>query len=201
MILILDYGFGNKKNISNALSQIDIPNIVSNDPKLIFKSSHLIFPGVGSFGAAMKIIKKKKILDAIHKANKDQKKMLGICLGMQLFFEKSEETRGIDGLKFLKGEVVKIKKSKIVPHIGWNKIKFKKKDKIRHSYFDEKFYFLHSYVINEKKSYTQAEVKIENTFVPAIVSDKNILGVQFHPERSGIQGLNFLKDFYNNNLL
>ncbi len=199
MILILDYGVGNKKNLANALQNLKIPHVISSDFKHIEKSSHIILPGVGSFGAAMKIIKANKIVKALEQAVVKKKKILGICLGMQLFFEESEENKGVKGLKFFKGKIQKIKKIKILPHIGWKKILIKKGRNKIYLNSQDKFYFLHSYVVNKANKHILAYSKIKNQKIPAVIGFKNIIGVQFHPERSGKQGLEFLDRFYKGN--
>lgn len=196
MIFILDYGFGNKTSVSNALKKLNIPHKISNNSRDIIKSTHIILPGVGSFAAAMKMIKKKKILNSLKKAIV-KKKFLGICLGMQLLFELSEESKGIKGMNFLKGKIKKIKTKKILPHIGWKKMNYKKNTIYNYNLKpDEKFYFLHSYMLANPSPYTKAEVSYSGQKIPAIINFRNITGVQFHPERSGKQGLKFLSDFY-----
>ena len=197
MILVLDYGFGNKTSLSNALSELNIPHKISNNFKDIKDSTHIILPGVGSFGSAMKIIKNERIIDALQDAVLKKKKLLGICLGMQLLFEDSEESKGIKGMNFLKGKIKKIKKTKILPHIGWKKANYKKNINFQNEFdLKEKFYFLHSYMLATPNKYIQANTTFEGQKIPAIISSDSIIGVQFHPERSGRQGLKFLKDFY-----
>ena len=196
MIFILDYGFGNKTSISNALKKLNIPHKISNNSRDIIKSTHIILPGVGSFAAAIKMIKKKKILNSLKKAI-IKKKVLGICLGMQLLFELSEESKSVKGMNFLKGKIKKIKTKKILPHVGWKKINYKKNTICAYNFdLDEKFYFLHSYMLANPNPYTKAEVFYSGQKIPAIINFRNITGVQFHPERSGKQGLKFLRDFY-----
>ena len=197
MIFILDYGFGNKISVSNALKKLNIPHKISNNLRDVEKSTHIILPGVGSFAAAMKMIRKIKFLKPLRKAAKNKKKILGICLGMQLLFELSEESKGIKGMNFLKGKIKKIKTKKILPHIGWKKINYKKNITYTYNFkSDEKFYFLHSYMLANPNLYTKAEVSYFGQKIPAIINFRNITGVQFHPERSGQQGLRFLRDFY-----
>ena len=116
---------------------------------------------------------------------------------MQLLFEGSEESKGVSGMNFLKGKIKKIKKTKILPHIGWKKVNYKKNINFQNEFdLKEKFYFLHSYMLATPNSYIQANTTFERQKIPAIISFESIIGVQFHPERSGRQGLKFLKDFY-----
>ena len=122
-IIIIDYGLGNLLSISNMLNYLNIEHIITNNPKEIEKAHKLIIPGVGSFDTAIYLLKKNKIFNSIMKAFEANVIILGICLGMQIFYEKSDEGN-CNGLGILKGKIVKFKKNKnlIIPHIGWNSI-------------------------------------------------------------------------------
>lgn len=198
MIAILDYGFGNKKSLSSALDEIGIPFKVTDKIKDIKKASHIIFPGVGDFGSAIDSLKKKKILKYLKKIDIGSKSILGICLGMHLFFEGSEESKSCKGLSLMKGKIKKFTTKEIskIPNIGWYEIKSHKKKSKK---INKKFYFLHSYYL-EKNINTIAYMERDKKIIPAIVRKKKLIGVQFHPERSGIHGLKFLKNFYYNEL-
>ena len=177
MIAIIDYGFGNKKRLSLALKEIGVPFKVTDKINDIDEASHIIFPGVGDFGSAISSLKKKRIFNYLKKVNKGKKHILGICLGMHLFFESSEESKNHKGLSFMKGKIKKFKKQDIikVPNIGWCMTKGNKKK------LNKKFYFLHSYYLTKNKntiSYVTNKIKIS-------IVKKNLIGVQFHPERSG----------------
>ena len=137
MIAIIDYGFGNKKSLSLALKEIGVPFKVTDKINDIDEASHIIFPGVGDFGSAISSLKKKRIFNYLKKVNKGKKHILGICLGMHLFFESSEESTNHKGLSLIKGKIKKFTKKDIIkiPNIGWYKIKGNKKNLIRNFIF------------------------------------------------------------------
>ncbi|MBU3130227.1 imidazole glycerol phosphate synthase subunit HisH [Clostridium tagluense] len=196
MIAIVDYGVGNLKSVQNALKAINIPSIISSDKEEIAKSRSIIVPGVGAFPDAMKNLRDKGLDVVIKRAAETGKPILGICLGMQLFFEESEEIERCTGLGLFKGTVKKLEGSIKIPHMGWNDLSFETytallEGVVEHSYV----YFVHSYYAqvgedNIVNAYTMYEKKI-----PAIVSKGNIFGLQFHPEKSGEAGMKLLKNF------
>jgi imidazole glycerol-phosphate synthase subunit HisH len=186
MIAIIDYGSGNLKSVKKAFEKIGIDTIITNKKKEIEKADKIVLPGVGSFGFIMKKLKNKDLEKSIKKAIKNGKPYLGICLGMQILFEESEESPGVKGLGILKGKVKKFKKGK-VPQIGWNKIIPKNK-----IFKNDFFYFVNSfYVIPSDKKIIASTTKYFQNFASAI-KYKNITAVQFHPEKSGKAGLKFL---------
>jgi imidazole glycerol-phosphate synthase subunit HisH len=186
MIAIIDYGSGNLKSVKKAFEKIGINTIITNKKKEIEKADKIVLPGVGSFGFIMKKLKNKDLEKSIKKAIKNGKPYLGICLGMQILFEESEESPGVKGLGILKGKVKKFKKGK-VPQIGWNKIIPKNK-----IFKNDFFYFVNSfYVIPSDKKIIASTTKYFQNFASAI-KYKNITAVQFHPEKSGKAGLKFL---------
>lgn len=196
MIAIVDYGVGNLKSVQNALKAINIPSIISSDKEEIAKSRSIIVPGVGAFPDAMKNLRDKGLDVVIKRAAETGKPILGICLGMQLFFEQSEESERCTGLGLFKGTVKKLEGSIKIPHMGWNDLSFETytallEGVVEHSYV----YFVHSYYAqvgedNIVNAYTMYEKKI-----PAIVNKGNIFGLQFHPEKSGEAGMKLLKNF------
>lgn len=192
-ILILNYGLGNPLAISNMLEHIDIKHKVDNDPSNIKKYNKIIIPGIGSFDKSINLLNENGIKEALLEACNDNKIILGICLGMQIFFEKSEEG-SVPGLSILDGNIVKFKKmSKIkIPHIGWNHLNFKKNHHLKVK--NNKFYFLHSYHLDITNKHSIAETNYFYEF-PALINYKNIYGVQFHPEKSGKNGMEFFKKF------
>tara|TARA_Y100000294_G_C8467390_1_gene301215 strand:+ start:89 stop:697 length:609 start_codon:yes stop_codon:yes gene_type:complete len=197
-VCILDYGSGNVGSVRNLIESLNYDYQISNDPKIIEKSTHIILPGVGAFGAAMKKVKEKIPIKKLKNEVFEKKKpFLGICVGMQLMAEKSEEFGKFDGLGWIEGKVKKIK-SKILPHIGWNNIIIKKESKI----FDglnkkSDFYFVNSFHFNLKnKNLILAETEYEEKFC-SVFQKKNIIGVQFHPEKSQESGKIFIKNFLN----
>ncbi len=187
MIVIVDYGAGNIRSVKNALDYLGVRSRASSNPREIEQADRLIFPGVGSFGYLMGSLK-KGIGRAIMRFIASGKPFLGICLGLQALFESSEESAGVAGLGILRGRVVRFSRGK-VPHVGWNIVKPRKPGIIRAGYM----YFVNSYyVIPEDESVVAATTDYYSEFVSAI-SYKNILAVQFHPEKSGDSGIEFLR--------
>jgi glutamine amidotransferase len=198
-ISILDYGIGNLMSLKRAFDYIGKKSKITSKKKDIMSSSHLILPGGGSFGNAIKILRDKKLDKIIHDYIKTEKPILGICLGMQLLFEKSNEFGIHEGLGFVEGKVQKISIKKInTPIIGWHKINFvNKKDVFLKKNNNSDFYFLHSYqCVPSDKKYILANYKLNNkNNIVAVIKKKNVYGCQFHPEKSSLQGISFLKEF------
>lgn len=199
MIVIIDYGVGNLHSIKSALDYLKIENKVSKDVDEILNADGLILPGVGAFGDAMENLTNTGLIPTIRKFVESGKKLLGICLGAQLLYEKSFELGEYEGLGFIKGEVIPFKglidKELKIPHMGWNELVFNKNDKIL-KYIKEKeqVYYVHSYFIKSEGTEVIASSEYDIN-VPGIVSYENIYGMQFHPEKSGTTGLNLLKAF------
>ncbi|MBZ4684067.1 MAG: imidazole glycerol-phosphate synthase subunit HisH [Fusobacteriaceae bacterium] len=201
MIAIIDYSVGNLHSIKSALDFLGVENIITNKEEDIRKAKALILPGVGAFRDAINSLKATGLIPVIKEEVEKGKYLLGICLGMQLLYEKSYEFGEYEGLGFLKGNICSIKedltdKTLKVPHMGWNNLIFKQKDNPITKYIKENdyVYFVHSYYVksdfSEVVGYTNYDVNI-----PAIVNHKNIFGMQFHPEKSGTVGLNLLKAY------
>ncbi|MDR0676568.1 MAG: imidazole glycerol phosphate synthase subunit HisH [Elusimicrobiota bacterium] len=221
MISIIDYGMGNLNSVQKAFElavfnqNIDEQIIITNDKKILGKSKAIILPGVGAFGEAMKNLEKLDLIDFIKISVCQEKKLfLGICLGFQLLFEKSYELGEFDGLGIIKGEVKKFDELKMkVPHIGWNKVHFENKyfeksEKFETSIFDgiendSYFYFVHSYFVELDENFENKNIDIKKftteyenkTFLSGINYNKNIFGVQFHPEKSQNNGIKLLENF------
>jgi glutamine amidotransferase len=203
-ITIIDYGVGNILSIKNAFSFLGEKANYSNDPKIILNSTHVILPGVGSFPAAMEKLQKLNLIECIKKIPDSGIFMLGICLGMQLLFEKSYEQGKSNGLALLNGEIEKISKfSKLddlkVPHIGWNSLIINKQNinpLLKNINKDDFFYFVHSFALREvKKNYSACYTEYSKILFPSLINYKNIFGCQFHPERSGKSGIKVLNNF------
>jgi len=208
-LTIIDTSCGNILSIKRAAEKNDCEVLVTKDINKILSSDKLILPGVGAFKNAMDELKKIKFLDIIENIKDKEIPTLGICLGMQLLFDKSEEFGNFEGLGLIKGKIIKLsnlsgseKKLKI-PSIGWNEVKINK-DNINtfnkiflNDYTDgSKFYFIHSYYASvENKKNVIATYKFGDIEIPSIVSEKNIIGCQFHPEKSGENGLKLIKNF------
>ena len=205
-ITIIDYGCGNILNLVRAINFLGYKVEVTNDKKKILNSSHVILPGVGAFGNAMQQLKKYDLQNTIFEYTKLNKPLFGICLGMQILLTKSYEFGKHEGLGLIKGEVLKIsnktdKKIKI-PHVGWNEIypnnnEKKWKNKIlKNLTAGTNFYFVHSYVCFTKNpNSTVAVCNYSNISIPAVVAENNVFGCQFHPEKSGEDGINIIKNF------
>ena len=197
MIAIIDYGVGNLFSLKSSFKSIGVETVVTGDPEIIEKAEKLVLPGVGAFGDASKKLKESGLSEVIKKEVKKGKPLLGVCLGMQMLFEKSFEYGEHEGLGLLKGQVVAFdldKKYKI-PHIGWNFLKFEKiSPLLKYVKEGECVYFVHSYhAVNcEDSLLATSEYGI---VVTALVGKGNVYGCQFHPEKSGEVGLKILKAF------
>jgi imidazole glycerol phosphate synthase glutamine amidotransferase subunit len=197
MIVVIDYGAGNLKSVTKALDALGVKNKVSSKVKDIEKADKIILPGVGNFGDMMKSLKKKKLIDPIKKAIKNNKPYLGICLGLQALFQSSEESPGVKGLGILKGKVKRFKsKSLKVPQIGWNSIAVNKPSKLLKNIKDNSFvYFVHSYYVKPNDmSIVLTTTDYGIGFVSSVCKG-NIYATQFHPEKSGPVGMQILANF------
>ncbi len=199
MLAIIDYGVGNLFSLQCSLKKIGVDAVVTNDPQTIKNADRIILPGVGAFGDASKKLYESGLVELITEQANSGKPFLGICLGMQLLFEKGYEYGEHKGLGFLKGNVIslegKIDKSLQIPHMGWNALDFQKESPLFKYINNGDFvYFVHSYYATdcEDSVIATSEYSIP---VTAAVGKGNIFGCQFHPEKSGDVGLNILKAF------
>jgi|TARA_B110000027_G_C16113521_1_gene298999 imidazole glycerol-phosphate synthase subunit HisH len=198
MIGIIDYGIGNLSSVHNALERLSVKNEIFSDPNNISLYPKLILPGVGSFKLGMDLINKKGWGEKIKQRVKIGTPLLGICLGMQLLFTKGEEEGETEGLDLISGTVKKmnVNKNLKLPHVGWNNLIFKRS----HNFFsgivqENDFYFTHSYsCVMDNIEEVVAEFNYGNNFV-ACVQKKNIIGTQFHPEKSMTSGIRLLQNF------
>ena len=193
---IIDYGGGNLFSLQNALKEIGYNADIVSESILIKKYDAIFLPGVGSFPESIKTLKKKQMENEIKQFIKTGKAFVGICLGFQMLFSKSFEFRESSGLDIIKGKVYSLEnKLSIVPNVGWLKVKFVKNN----NFFDVESlyaYFVHSYYAKlDDPNITNSCVKIENFEFCSSILLENILGTQFHPEKSGIEGLKMLKNF------
>ncbi|WP_100333245.1 imidazole glycerol phosphate synthase subunit HisH [Bacillus alkalisoli] len=200
MIGIIDYGMGNLFSVSKALERIGVPYFISQDiEELTLKADGLLLPGVGSFKDAMAILNETGLADYIRSEVK-KKPLLGICLGMQLLFQKSEENGLSEGLGLLEGEVVKFPGITStgdrykVPHMGWNHLTVQKPSPLLTGVPKGHVYFVHSYYVKMEKTSLLASCQY-NVEVPAIVGGGNVYGTQFHPEKSSDVGMTILRNF------
>lgn len=189
MITIIDYEAGNLKSICNMLNFLGEEYRISSDKDEIETAERIIFPGQGHFAQAKSNLERKGLIEPIKKAIDNDAHFLGICLGLQILFEKSEEAPGVEGLGIIKGEVKKFTQGKI-PQIGWNKINTTKNN----SYLnDDYFYFVNSfYVVPEDENIISSTCNYNIEFASSI-ERKNLVAVQFHPEKSSEAGIDFFK--------
>ncbi|MDD5457134.1 MAG: imidazole glycerol phosphate synthase subunit HisH [Candidatus Margulisbacteria bacterium] len=192
MIYIIDYEAGNIRSVARAFHFFKKEVTITSDLSKVKPKDLLVLPGVGSFGFAMKELQKKKMIDPIKDLITNKTPFLGICLGLQLLFDNSEESPGIEGLGILKGSVKKFKSDKLsIPQIGWNDIRIKKTE---FKEFDKQyFYFVHSYYVDpaDKKN-VLAMTNYGIDYVSAVIKE-NLIATQFHPEKSSKIGLKFLE--------
>jgi len=205
-IAIIDYKMGNLRSVQKGFEKMGFDAVITDNPDIINKSSGIVVPGVGAFDEAIKNLKKLKLDDEIKNQIIPGKPFLGICLGLQLLFESSEEGK-LSGLGILKGKVKKLRGKKLkVPQIGWNQVKFPMSNfqpalpagrcpifnGIPNNSF---FYFVHSYYVEPKDKSIIAATTDYGTDFTSVIAKDNIFGVQFHPEKSSALGLQILKNF------
>jgi imidazole glycerol-phosphate synthase subunit HisH len=199
MIAVIDYGMGNLKSIENALKLLKIEAVITKDKEVIKKAKAIILPGVGAFKQAMDNLKINDLDKILLQEAKNGKYLLGICLGMQILFEKGFEGMECEGLGLLKAEIRKIEpKEKVkIPHMGWNKLIINKEDEVIDNLGGDKFiYYVHSFMATEYKDEDLvAYSNYGGVKIPGIFRSKNIIGMQFHPEKSGEVGLSLLEKF------
>jgi glutamine amidotransferase len=199
LVAIIDYNIGNLASVYNACSLIDTKAVIVSDPNEVRNYDRVILPGVGAYGDAMEYLKKTGMNEAVLEFAKSGKPMIGICLGMQLLFDSSEEFGFTKGLGLIDGKVVAFDKTKMnmdehkVPHMGWNKI-FNKQNKLFNGLENPYLYFVHSYHAVTEDKYTIGTTHYGYDFVSAVQKD-NIYGFQPHPEKSHDNGIIILKNF------
>ena len=195
MIAIIDYGMGNLRSVQKAFEYLGNKAVITQQPSEIQKADKVVLPGVGAFRDAMQTIKQKGIDKVLYDVVEQKKPLLGICLGMQMFFEKSYEYGEHKGLGILQGEIVKVPENVKIPHMGWNSLNIKKKSPLFEGLSEEPYvYFVHSYHLN-----TEADIVSATTYygkeIQVAAQKENVFALQFHPEKSGDVGLNILQNF------
>ncbi len=198
MVSIIDYGAGNLMSVKKALDFIGVENEITADKNKIKNASHVILPGVGSFGDAMDSMKERNLVDTVKQAALSGKPFLGICLGLQLLFSASDESTGVNGLGVFDGNISLIPKEigLKVPHIGWNSVEIKNNSSLFKDIPDNSyFYFVHSYYLNSAEENEVAGVTHYGVDIECAVQRGNLCATQFHPEKSGEAGLKLLKNF------
>ena len=196
MIAIIDYDAGNLKSVEKAFLALGEECVVTRDHDSIRRADRVVLPGVGSFGTAMQQLKKYELDQVIREVVQEDKPFLGICLGMQMLFEESDEVRPCKGLGLLPGRIERIETALKLPQIGWNALDILRPNAMTEGLENGSYvYFVHSFMAHPADENDLAAVTDYGTRVPAMVARGNLFGCQFHPEKSGEVGLQMLRNF------
>lgn len=198
MIAIIDYDAGNLRSVEKALLALGEKPVITRDADTILSADKVILPGVGSFGDAMGRLRQYGLVDIIHQVVENGTPFLGICLGLQLMFERSDESEGVEGLGLLKGEILKIPDCEglKIPHMGWNSLDIREGSRLFAGIPDGSYvYFVHSYYLKAADEAEVAATTEYSTHIHAAVESGNVYACQFHPEKSSDTGLQILKNF------
>ena len=198
MIAVIDYHKGNLRSVERGLADVGAAVTVTDDVDVLAGADALVLPGVGAFGDAMDKLQKSGLVGVIHEAADQKIPFLGICLGLQLMFESSEESRGVPGLGLLKGRILKIPDSPglKIPHMGWNSLEFRNNGRLFAGLPQESYvYFVHSYYLKAADEGIVTAVTEYGTQIHASVEQDNIFACQFHPEKSSDVGIRILQNF------
>lgn len=198
MIAIIDYDAGNIKSVEKALQFLGEDVCITRDPDTILQAEKVILPGVGAFGDAMDKLHGYGLVDVIHDVVKKQTPFLGICLGLQLLFEKSDESKGVEGLGILKGEICRIPDGEglKIPHIGWNSLEYPNPGRLFRGIPEQSYvYFVHSYYLKAADEKIVTATTEYGVKIHASVEQGNVFACQFHPEKSSETGIKILKNF------
>lgn len=198
MIAIIDYDAGNIKSVEKALQKLGADVVITNDAEEILRADKVILPGVGAFGDAMANLKKFGLDKVIYEVVENGTPFLGICLGLQLLFERSDETPGVAGLGILKGEILRIpdKDDLKIPHMGWNSLHLQNQGRLFQGLSEQSYvYFVHSYYLKAEDEQIVKATTDYSVNIHASVEKDNVFACQFHPEKSSDVGLKILKNF------
>lgn len=198
MIAIIDYDAGNIRSVEKAMLYLGQETAVTRDRDVILGADKVILPGVGSFGDAMGKIRQYGLEGVIHEVAEKQTPFLGICLGLQLLFERSDESPGVSGLGILEGEILRIpeRPELKIPHMGWNSLAFPRRGRLFSGVLEEPYvYFVHSYYLKAADEGIVTASADYGAHIHASVEKGNVFACQFHPEKSGDVGLQILKNF------
>ena len=198
MVAIIDYDAGNIKSVEKAMQLLGQEVKITRDRDEIMAADHVILPGVGAFGDAMEKLHQYGLVEVIHEVTKKGTPFLGICLGLQLLFERSDEAPGVEGLGVLKGDILKLpdKEGYKIPHMGWNSLDFPREGRLFKGLGEHPYvYFVHSYYLKARNPEDVAATTWYSTDIHAAVEHDNIFACQFHPEKSSDVGLQILKNF------
>ena len=198
MIAIIDYDAGNLKSVEKAVDFLGGSPLVTRDEKTILSADHVILPGVGAFGDAMQKLNQYALTDVIREVADRDIPLLGICLGLQLLFDSSEESPGVEGLKICKGKILRIPPCEglKIPHMGWNSLTYDHEGRLFKDIPENSYvYFVHSYYLQAQDPEIVKASTFYSTKIHASIEDKNVFACQFHPEKSSETGLKILKNF------
>lgn len=198
MTAIIDYDAGNIKSVEKALQALGEDAVITRDRDILLHADRVILPGVGAFGDAMDKLHTYELVEIIHQIVEKGIPFLGICLGLQLLFERSEESPGVQGLGLLQGEILRLPDDSglKIPHIGWNSLKFPHDGRLFKGIEEESYvYFVHSYYLKAADENVVKATTEYGTIVHASVEKDNLFACQFHPEKSSDVGLQILKNF------
>lgn len=198
MIALIDYDAGNIKSVEKALQLLGEEVILSRDSEVLLAADKVILPGVGNFGDAMKNLTGFGLVPVIREIVDRGTPFLGICLGLQLLFERSEESPGVDGLGILRGEILRIpeKEGLKIPHMGWNSLRLQHDGRLFRGIEEQPYvYFVHSYYLKAEEESVVKAVTEYGVTIHASVEKGNVFACQFHPEKSSDTGLQILKNF------
>ena len=198
MIAMIDYDAGNIKSVEKALQKLGADVVITNDAEEILRADKVILPGVGAFGDAMANLKKFGLDKVIYEVVENGTPFLGICLGLQLLFERSDETPGVAGLGILKGEILRIpdKDDLKIPHMGWNSLHLQNQGRLFQGLSEQSYvYFVHSYYLKAEDEQIVKATTDYSVNIHASVEKDNVFACQFHPEKSSDVGLKILKNF------
>lgn len=198
MIAIIDYDAGNIKSVEKALQKLGADVVITKDAEEILRADKVILPGVGAFGDAMANLKKFGLDKVIYEVVEKGTPFLGICLGLQLLFERSDETPGVAGLGILKGEILRIpdKDDLKIPHMGWNSLHLQNQGRLFQGLSEQSYvYFVHSYYLKAEDEQIVKATTDYSVNIHASVEKDNVFACQFHPEKSSDVGLKILKNF------
>ena len=198
MVAIIDYNAGNLKSVEKALMAVGQESVITRDFHTILSADHVILPGVGAFGEAMEQIKQYELDKVIREVVDKKTPFLGICLGLQLLFEGSDESQGVEGLRILDGQILRIpdKEGLKIPHIGWNSLELQNNGRLFDGMKENPFvYFVHSYYLKAADVQIVKATCEYSTCIHASVEKDNVFACQFHPEKSSETGLAILKNF------
>ena len=198
MIALIDYDAGNIRSVEKALLKLGQEACVTRDPVTLLRAEKVILPGVGAFGDAMRHLQEYGLVDVIHEIVKRKTPFLGICLGLQLLFERSDEAPGVEGLGILKGEILRIPDGEglKIPHMGWNALELQNDGRLFRGLEAEPYvYFVHSYYLKAREERIVKATTRYGTLIHASVEQDHIFACQFHPEKSSGTGLQILKNF------